>query len=224
MNHSEAIQSNAGAAYLLGELSGPARDAFEEHYIDCPICAETVFHGSVMFAAGRELVRPVPAPKPAPIPPPLTFRQRFQQAVPFATAAALTVVVGYQGVVIPLVQRAAAVPVIAALFPTEPLTGNMRASNQVTTVPRNTGFVLYPEVRSDAQSYPVYRFELRSAQGKVLGSAEVSEKQARSGEPNPLAVRPLPAGSYVLVTVGVRKDGNRPEVTGEIDRAVVVVQ
>jgi Putative zinc-finger len=224
MNHSEAIESMAAEGYLLGDLSGAERNAFEEHYIDCPICAQAVWYGTEMFAAGRELVRSVPAPQPSPIPPPLTFRQRFRQAMPFATAAALTVVVGYQGVVIPLVQRAAAVPVIAALFPTEPLIGVTRTSNQVIKVPRNTAFVLYPEVPSDAPIYPLYRFELRSARGKALGDTEVSEKQARSGEPNPLAVCPLPAGSYVLVILGVRKDGNRPEVTGEIYRAFVVVQ
>lgn len=39
MKHEEAIQSFAVEQYLLGEMSPTQREAFEEHYFECEVCA-----------------------------------------------------------------------------------------------------------------------------------------------------------------------------------------
>jgi len=39
MDHNEAIQLQAAEKYVLGELSPPLRDEFEEHFFDCQECA-----------------------------------------------------------------------------------------------------------------------------------------------------------------------------------------
>ncbi|WP_353067587.1 zf-HC2 domain-containing protein [Tunturiibacter psychrotolerans] len=39
VNHFEAAQSRGVKKCLLGEMPPPERDAFEEHFIDCPECA-----------------------------------------------------------------------------------------------------------------------------------------------------------------------------------------
>jgi hypothetical protein len=42
MAHDQAVQSLAVESYLLGEMPSPEREAFEEHYFECAICAEDV--------------------------------------------------------------------------------------------------------------------------------------------------------------------------------------
>ena len=39
MDHNEAVQQMATEKYLLGELPPELREAFEEHFFDCPECA-----------------------------------------------------------------------------------------------------------------------------------------------------------------------------------------
>lgn len=216
MNHSDAIKSKAAAGYLLGDLSEAERDAFEQHYIDCPICAETVWSGTTMFAAGREVVQPVPIPTP--VPRVLTFRQRFQQAAALATAAALTVVVGYQGFIIPSI-RAARMETLTA---GDVITGTMRASENADYVMHfvgNRARLDYVDITD--RSHPEYRIQLRNAAGKLVHETGATAEEVRSSETGvPLLIRPLPAGRYLLTIEGVRKEGNRTE----IGRRNVVVQ
>jgi hypothetical protein len=202
MNHSEASESAAAAAYTLGELSGPERDAFEMHFIDCPICAQEVWAGNRMLAAGREAVKRPPA-KVLPFRPMNWISAR-------AVAAVLAVVAGIQGYVIrntpsPL---AIEVPTSGPVFRSA-----TRAQGEGVEKIRFQGdqsIQFYVEMEPEQQPFPRYQVEIRSASGKIL-SDDVSEERIRSGDSIPLSVRPLPAGRYVLAIVGVRKDGNRSE-------------
>src|SRR3954464_13604973 len=40
MNHDEAMKSLAAERYILGELEAAERDAFEDHFFECNICAD----------------------------------------------------------------------------------------------------------------------------------------------------------------------------------------
>ena len=42
MNHEEAMKAQTTERYLLGDLPENERDAFEEHYFECAICADEV--------------------------------------------------------------------------------------------------------------------------------------------------------------------------------------
>lgn len=42
MKHEEAVQNLAVEQYLLGDMNPSEREAFEEHYFECVICAEEV--------------------------------------------------------------------------------------------------------------------------------------------------------------------------------------
>ncbi len=202
MNHSEAIESFAVAAYLLGDLSETQRDAFEMHYIDCPLCAEAVWAGTKMFAAGREAEKSHQR-KVIPFPPLRWFTAR-------AVAAALAVVVGIQAYVI----RTAPSPLSIEVPVRGPdFMSATRAEGDPDKLIRFQGdqpVQVYVDI--PLEEYPIarYQFEVRTPSGKIL-VADVSEERARSGDAVPLSIRPLPAGRYVLAIVGVRKDGNRPE-------------
>src|SRR5579859_7429654 len=40
MDHNEAVRLQAAEKYLSGEFTRAQRDEYEEHYFDCPTCAE----------------------------------------------------------------------------------------------------------------------------------------------------------------------------------------
>ena len=53
MEHDWATRLVAAERYLLGELSDAERDQFEEHFFDCPACAEEVRAGAIFEANAR---------------------------------------------------------------------------------------------------------------------------------------------------------------------------
>lgn len=56
MTHEEALKEFAVEQYLLGELSGAARERFEAHLFDCKKCADDVREGILFLeTAGPEL-------------------------------------------------------------------------------------------------------------------------------------------------------------------------
>ncbi len=57
MNHQEAENTKATERYLLREMTDQERQAFEEHYLDCPECLESVTFGADFLAAGKEVAR-----------------------------------------------------------------------------------------------------------------------------------------------------------------------
>lgn len=67
MEHEQAVQNLAVECYLLGEMTPGEREAFEEHYFECGVCAEDVRTASQFLEdmkgvlAGRH---PLPVPMP----------------------------------------------------------------------------------------------------------------------------------------------------------------
>jgi hypothetical protein len=64
MDHETAVQLKATERYFLGELAGPDREGFEEHFFMCPECAEdvralTVFAANAKAAFREEATSPV---------------------------------------------------------------------------------------------------------------------------------------------------------------------
>jgi len=53
MGHEEATRMLAAERYLLGELKGAERNEFEDHFFDCPVCAEEVRAGAIFEANAR---------------------------------------------------------------------------------------------------------------------------------------------------------------------------
>jgi hypothetical protein len=57
MAHEEAEKTNAVESYLLNDLTEEQRSRFEEHYFECPACADAVMAGQV-FIQGIRPVNP----------------------------------------------------------------------------------------------------------------------------------------------------------------------
>jgi anti-sigma factor RsiW len=102
MNHSEAVRSSATERYMLGEMPEVERYAFEDHYFDCPECAEDVRTGALMregVKAGlldRSNVRSITRTATAKAPAKGWRSWERRVVVPWATAAGLALVIGFQ--------------------------------------------------------------------------------------------------------------------------------
>ena len=91
MTHQDAVGTLATERYLLEEMSELERHSFEEHFFACADCAEDLRIGELMRVGSRELREKQPIP----------FQPRRAQrwvvtAMPWAMAASLALVVGYQ--------------------------------------------------------------------------------------------------------------------------------
>ena len=100
MTHADAIRTLAAERYLLDEMSEIERFAFEEHYFDCLECADDVRTGSTMRHAVKSGLLPETA-RAQPVVQTVAAKRRWTPAVvvPWAAAAMLALVVGYQSLV-----------------------------------------------------------------------------------------------------------------------------
>jgi hypothetical protein len=65
MEHQQAIGNLAVESYLLDQMTPQERDAFEEHYFECILCAEDIRAASKFIEDAREILREGPAPQHA---------------------------------------------------------------------------------------------------------------------------------------------------------------
>ncbi len=94
MDHESAIRTGAVERYQLGEMDGPEREAFEEHYFSCPICAEAVRTAEALIEDIKEALRNG-EPKSA-----RRWWFAMPAMIPMAAALALAAVVVYQNAVV----------------------------------------------------------------------------------------------------------------------------
>lgn len=215
--HETAIADQTAERYLLGDLPDAEADAFESHYFDCRVCADTIRAGAAMFAAGKEVARelalPLPvsdARLPSPAPVVVPFPQRARQWMSVAAAAVLSFFLGGQVFRTPV----AALPIMEIAAPGGAITSVMRAAEDDLIVhfsgKRPVDIVIFTPRQNE--SFPTYQVELRDAAGKVLHASAVSPQQALHIDGLPVLLRALPAGRYVLAIQGVREEGNHPDL------------
>src|SRR5271154_1908823 len=97
MDHSEAIRTMASEKYLLNELEGEERDAFEEHFFGCDECAMDVRTGSLFLEQAKLEFARSAVPEPVQIETRKISRWAWwspQFAIP--VMAVLLLVTGYQ--------------------------------------------------------------------------------------------------------------------------------
>lgn len=204
MEHTDAIESNAAERYLLGEMSDDEQASFEQHYFDCRVCAADVTDGTRLMMAGRVVAaeeRRTSNVVPMPV-------RRFQW-LPAAAAASLIfgllgTGIGYR---VGSRQPAAAPTALVRVVPIE--TGVSRAAtpNEIPTVRADDVVRFDIEPHDEAERY----FAVVACGGKNQSTDEISREVA--AEAVSLRLGQLPAGRCELVIEGVRKDGNRFEIT-----------
>lgn len=103
MTHQQALDRLASERYLLDEMTEVERFEFEEHYFDCAECAEDVRLGDMIRQearrAGTAMAASPHAGRPAVVLTSAKWWRRPMIAAPWAVAATLALVVGYQSLV-----------------------------------------------------------------------------------------------------------------------------
>jgi hypothetical protein len=224
MDHGEARQQMLAEKYLLNELPPETRDAFEEHFFDCPECAFDLRAGSAFVNEAKVQLPGLMASSPqgsgfaSGVPDkkrngrfslsgwwkPLFASPAFAAPV-FAT---LLLVVGYQNLVtLPAMRTAMNEP---QLMPTFALhTGSRGSDHTVVEADRKLGVGLVIDVPEQA-AYASYAVDLYDPKGKLAWTRKISAAEIGT-EDGTLTValpgRGLVAGSYSLTISGVSATG-----------------
>ncbi len=202
MNHQGALQEMSVEKYLLGELSGGARELFEEHLFECPACAADLKAGLQMFEGLRSAAVPIPAQKP--------LRQtqswlRFFSPVWVAPAlAACLLTIAYQAaVVVPRMRTDLARANMPAVLPGLSLTGVTRGSDEPkVSAPRGGSFLLNLDI-PPVGDYSSYNCLLYSEDGTLLWRVAISPEQARETVQIRVPVSAATPGQNVLKVQGI---------------------
>jgi hypothetical protein len=101
MDHRQAVETLAIERYLLGEMTDHERDTFEEHFFSCAECAEDArAAGALRDSVQAGLVRTAGRPGGRVLELPTRPRRLAATIVPWAVAASLALIAGYQAIVV----------------------------------------------------------------------------------------------------------------------------
>ncbi len=228
MNHAEATEQMIAEKYLLNELSPDARDAFEEHFFDCPDCALDLRAGAAFVREAKTQLPTMktgsaaamqPKPKTSPWASLWSFAARPAFAAP-VFAALLLVLVYQNAVTFPGLRTAADQP---RLVPVAPLRAAVRGASHLTlSADRRNGVVLPIELPTGLALAPgeaspaSYSFDLRDPQGKLVWTGAVPAPAQGTGDGQPFSLvvpgAMLRNGSYSLTVTSVGPQGQRSPV------------
>jgi putative zinc finger protein len=235
MDHNEALQQLAVERYLLDELPPDLRDAFEEHFFDCPECALDVRAGSAFVDEAKvQLPGIVGSPEVARSEGSglgakkrsLLWWWRPLFATPMFAApvfATLLVVIGYQNLVTyPALRTEVVQP---RLLPSVSLHAETRGgASTVVKADRKQGVVLRIEVPEHA-AYSSYAVDLFDPEGKLAWTQNFSAAADGTQDDTLSLMIPgagLKQGSYVLAISGVASGGSQGQRT-EIERQAFAI-
>jgi hypothetical protein len=207
MEHKEAVRLQAAEKYLMGELSNAQRDEYEEHYFDCPSCAEELkatvaFMESAKQVAHHENLQPVrPAPERAAQTERPGFFAWLRPAFAIPVFAALLFFIGYQNAItIPRLKQSEAHAVTASTYKpfSLPALGTRAEGTPFrVSVRANEAFTL--DVDMPGNSSDGYLCQVRDQSGRVYLSQPISSEAAKDSVHLLFPGGSMSAGSYTLL-------------------------
>lgn len=183
MTHQQAVDTLASERYLLDEMSELERHAFEDHYFSCEACAEHVRVGAVMregvqagLGARTEAgTAPEPSSGRGRVLRPAWWTWRPAVLVPWAAAASLAVVVGYQARVMGPASPEAPQPQAVQLITLRPATRGLGPVVPPATAAAAVGFAV--DV-NEAGAGAELRYNLRDPRGTEVVSDRTTAPEA----------------------------------------------
>jgi hypothetical protein len=185
MDHLQAVNTMACERYLLDEMTEAERNSFEDHYFSCLDCADDVRVAGLMrdgvragLVEGRPAVLPFGRRGPGRV-----GSWRSSVVLPWAAAATLALVLGYQSLATRFTGSS-----WPGLGPAEPLRTGPIALDPVTlrpatrgpqpTVPIGQGGAITLAVDlGDARFESSIRYQLKRTEGTVVASGELTAPQ-----------------------------------------------
>jgi hypothetical protein len=174
MEHQQAIDTFASERYLLDEMSDEERDAFEEHFFSCPVCADDLLAADKMRSGARAgLANATVAAAVTPASATRTWRPSI--VIPWAAAAMMTIVAGYQASRTVSPDRSGLSRPLALAPMT--LRAATRGEELTVTVPPG-GVVTLAVDLGGAPFERRLKYEIRNPQGDLAGSGEADTPTA----------------------------------------------
>lgn len=221
MNHSEAVDRMIAERYLLNELGPDEREAFEEHFFDCPECALDVRAGTA-FVSETKAQLPAIAVRSVAGKQPVAGKQGpqwtwWKPAFAIPVFAGLLTVIAYQNLVtVPKLKRELRQPHIVSSIPSY---GATRGGASVpVTADKAHGVALPVDISIDPAvgNFALYSFSLSGPSGNVVWTGTIA---APAQEPNgdlQLSIvvpgRLLENGTYFVGVEGVGTRGDRTAI------------
>jgi hypothetical protein len=209
VTHQEAVETLATERYLLEDMSAADRDAFEEHFFACQLCADDLrVAGAMMkgaragFAGGVAAGRVVPMTLPAARKRAVWYRSTV---LPWATAASLALVTTYQSLwVVPSLRQGAS-PVAIVPVTLHPAS---RGAEAVVPLPSDGApIMLAIEINEPADNGQLI-YDLKSADGRPIVSGRAAAPAV--GAPLLLLIPSTLAGpSHYILSVHDAGPSNR---------------
>ncbi|HKV23377.1 MAG TPA: hypothetical protein VJN93_02195 [Candidatus Acidoferrum sp.] len=218
MDHNEAVRLHAAEKYLLGELPKAQREEYEEHYFDCPSCAEELKATVTFMESGRQAVRErVPEAVGQKQVGPAGWLAWFRPAIAVPVFAALLLVIGYQnGITIPSLRKAEAPKAVAEVTNSFSLmaVGSRGDGNSSLTISVRPQEAFGLDVDMPGNSPTGYICELQSSSGSHLSTLPVSAEAAKRSVHINIPAGFLQPGEYRLAIYTASSSGSRPEAAG----------
>jgi hypothetical protein len=200
MSHDEAIKDGATERYVLEEMTDEERDAFEEHYFECVVCAEDVRAAIAVREGLAAEQRHQPIPAVIPFEP----RQRRLPASLAAAAAAMIAVVSmYAGVVQPKQKQLAEAlkPHIVDEYMMDAVRGPETTAKEIRN--RRHATTLKVDLEAPGDRSPRYMFVVVDAAGVQQFAIPVDGEEARTT----MVSIGFPSESFKPGTYTLRVDG-----------------
>ena len=233
MNHQQAVDSMAVERYVLNEMTATDRQAFEEHYFNCPECLEAITYASDFLEVGREYVQEnaKTQPTPVPVPNPAWFQRIFSSSwwsspVPAFASAAFLALFGlsiYQGVELAQVKKTLKTPSVVATSVFLPLSSRGGSDARGTDLPtvsveRNETFQLDVDLPPHDQ-YSSYEGEIISTSGSEgIPVFALPAEQLNQASRVQLAIPPtLAEGTYQFIIQGTNHEAKGKTTVARYD-------
>lgn len=210
MNHDEVVRQKLTERYLLHELDGEARDAFEEHFFACSECALDVRAGSE-FVENSKMILAQPSDKPALArtvprePNSHSWFGWFRPGFAAAAVALLIAVVAYQNLVtFPKLQGMLLQP--QTLPWAAVAVGTWGSSGPTVHVQQGQGFLLFVRIPPNG-TYARYIADLFNPAGGLECSLTIPATSIQDQWPVLVPGANREAGSYRISVRGVTPSG-----------------
>jgi hypothetical protein len=236
MDHSEAVHLRAAEKYVLGTLPKEQHAAYEEHYFDCPACAEEIKATVAFMECARQVVReedlePVGAKRLAPAAPTTGgWFAWLRPAFAFPVLAALLLFIGYQNAVtIPRLKDSSSSQMGQIISTSFQLRGSVRGGNESgdaankVRVRSGESFVLNFDF-TPTGTFSEYDWQLRDQAGRAVKSGTISGDKKYQAVSLNMAGGVESAGKYNLVFFGSADGAGQTTNESESERLTFTVE
>jgi len=233
MNHQQAIDSMAVERYVLGEMTATDRQAFEEHYFNCPECLEAITFASDFLEVGREYVSEKAQVEPVPVATPAWHKRIFSASwwsspVPAFVSAVFLALFGlsiYQGVELAQARKSLKTPTVVAasvFLPMAARGGDATRGEISVIVGQKQSFVLDIDLPQDHGRFSAYEGEIisNSASPGVPAFALPAERLNQSPRLELTIPPSLAEGAYQLVIRGINDGAKEKAIIARYDFVV----